>query len=133
MAQPISSVWGVRPGPEHNYIDGRTHVHHVHLFNQVTGGEHNVDLLLGCAKCRECGRPYEQSDLGDLDPAKEVNNQLSILQQNHAALMKYAGNHGVPINLGPLASIIPQGHRVTAHLGSRMLHSPRQSAAVGAK
>ena len=64
--------WIVREGPEHNSIDGRTHIHHVHLVNKVTGGEHNIDLLLSAHSCPECQRPYTQNDLGHLDPAKEI-------------------------------------------------------------
>lgn len=119
--------WAVRPGPEHNHIDGRTHVHHVHLFNQVTGGEHNVDLLLGSPKCRECQRPFEQSDLGHLDPAAEINAVIETLLGNHAAIMEYAAKNGVPVRLGPLATFIPAGHKVTQHGALKMLHTPRGS------
>jgi len=117
--------WKLRVGPEHNHVDGRTHVHHIHLFNQVTGGEHNLDLLLGTPKCPECNRPFAQSDLGSLDPAAEINKALETLQANHAAVMEYAGRHGVPVNLGPLASVLPMGHRITAHPFGRMLHVPK--------
>ena len=120
-------MWAVRSGHEHNHIDGRTHVHHVHMFNQVTGGEHNIDLLLGSPHCRECHRPFAQSDLGGLDPAAEINMALGDLMVNHAAIMEYAGKHGVPINLGPLASHIPAGHKITNHGPFKMLHVPRVS------
>jgi hypothetical protein len=117
--------WAVRQGHEHNHIDGRTHVHQVHLFNQVTGGEHNLQLLLGVAKCRECGRPFAQSDLGGLDPAAEINAAIKTLAKNHQAIMAYAGKHGIPIKLGPLATLIPAGHKAT-HVGDVvMLHVPR--------
>jgi hypothetical protein len=125
MAQPTNSVWAVRQGPEHNHIDGRTHVHHIHLFNQVTGGEHNIDLLLGSPQCRECGRPFAQSDLGGLDPAAEINAALEMLHANHTAIMAYAGKHGVPIRIGPLHSLIPTGHKVTTHGALKMMHAPR--------
>jgi hypothetical protein len=118
-------TWAVREGAEHNYIDGRTHVHQVHLFNQVTGGEHNLSLLLGCPKCRDCGRPFAQSDLGTLDPAAEINTALEALKANHDALMKYAGKHQVPVRLGSLASVIPAGHRLILAGDTRLLHSPR--------
>jgi hypothetical protein len=119
--------WAVRQGHEHNYIDGRTHVHHVHLFNQVTGGEHHIQLLLGAPSCRECGRPFAQSDLGGLDPAAEINAALETLQANHAAIMSYTAKHGHPIKLGPLATIVPAGHKVTTHGAAKMLHVPRLS------
>jgi hypothetical protein len=118
-------TWGIRQGYEHNFIDGRTHVHHVHLFNQVTGGEHNVDLLLGCPKCRECGRPYAQDDLGHLDPAAEINAILETLSANHAAVLNYAGKHQIPVRLGALASIVPAGHKVSMAGIHKMLHAPR--------
>lgn len=117
--------WAIRPGPEHDHIDGRTHVHRVHLFNQVTGGEHNVELLLGSPVCRECRRPFEQDGVSGLDPAAEINSVLSVLQHNHNRILDYAGNHGVPIKLGPLATVIPQGHRVTNHGEQKMLHAPK--------
>lgn len=118
-------MWAVRQGHEHNHIDGRTHVHHIHLFNQVTGGEHNIDLLLHAPECRECHRPFAQSDLGGLDPAAEINAALATLHANHAAIVAYAGKHGVPINLGPLAAVVPPDHRVTQHGAFRMLHVPK--------
>ncbi len=121
-------TWGIRPGHEHNHIDGRTHVHHVHLFNQVTGGEHNIDLLLGCPKCPSCQRPFAQSDLGGLDPAAEINAAIEALMENHAAIMEYAGKHRIPIGLGPLGSHIPPGHKVTNHGAFRMLHVPKHRA-----
>ena len=126
LVSEVNMAWAVRPGYEHNHIDGRTHVHNVHLFNQVTGGEHNIHLLLGVTACRECHRPYEQSDLGQLDPAAEINKALEALMGNHDAVMEYAGRHGIPIAVGPLHSIIPDGHRVTAHPFGKMLHVPRK-------
>ena len=117
--------WSVREGPLHNYIDGRTNVHHVHLVNQVTGGEHNIELLLGCPSCPVCKRPYAQSDLYNLDPAKEINDALTTLSTNHEAIMTYAQRHGHPIKLGPLASLVPSGHKITNHGDMRMLHVPR--------
>jgi hypothetical protein len=68
---------------------------------------------------------FAQSDLGGLDPAAEINAALATLHANHAAIVAYAGKHGVPINLGPLASIVPPGHRVTQHGAFRMLHVPK--------
>lgn len=118
-------MWSVRQGHEHNYIDGRTHVHHVHLANAVTGGEFNLELLLGCSACPSCKRPFIQSDLSGLDPAAEINEALSDLMANHSALMEYAGKHGHPIRLGPLAEHLPAGHRITVHGGHRLLHAPR--------
>jgi hypothetical protein len=118
-------MWELRQGHEHNHIDGRTHVHHVHLFNQVTGGEHHLQILLGCPKCRECGRPYEQNELGHLDPAAEINKALEALRGNHQALMTYAGRHGVPVRLGPLASHIPGGYKTTQHESMTLLHVPK--------
>ena len=101
----------------------------LHLFNQVTGGEHHIQLLLGAPQCRECGRPFEQSDLGGLDPEAEINKALETLMGNHDAIMEYAGKHGVPINLGPLHCHVPDGHRVTMHVTShgelKMMHVPR--------
>jgi len=120
--------WIVRPGAEHNHIDGRTHVHHVHLFNQVTGGEHNIDLLLASPTCPECRRPFAQSDLSHLDPAAEINAALETLNGNHAAIMNYAHRHGVPVALGKLASHVPSGHQVTIHGGIKMLHTPRRDS-----
>lgn len=120
-------MWEVRQGHDHNHIDGRTHVHHIHLFNQVTGGEHNIDLLLHAPECRECHRPFAQSDLGGLDPAAEINAALETLRANHDAIMDYAGKHGHPIKLGPLHCLIPDGHRVTQHGPFRMLHVPKAS------
>jgi len=117
--------WAVRSGPEHNFIDGRTHVHQVHLFNQVTGGEHNLSLLLGCPKCRDCGRPFAQSDLEKLDPAAEINAAIESLTVNHEAFMKYIGKHQVPVRLGPLARVVPQGHRLILSADAAFLHSPR--------
>lgn len=119
--------WQVRPGHEHNSIDGRTHVHHIHLFNQVTGGEHNIDLLLGAPSCRECHRPFAQDSLGYLDPAAEINAALETLMGNHIAIMEYAGKHGVPIHLGPLHSHVPPGHKITTHPFGKMLHVPRET------
>ena len=118
-------TWAVRGGPEHNFIDGRTHVHQVHLFNHVTGGEHNLSLLLGCSTCRDCGRPFAQSDLGTLDPAAEINAALEALMANHDAIMKYAGKHQVHIRLGPLAHSAPSGHLVTPESGARFLRVAR--------
>ena len=119
-------TWAVRGGPEHNFIDGRTHVHQVHLFNQVTGGEHNLSLLLACPACRDCGRPFARSsDLGTLDPAAEINAALEALMANHDAIMKYAGKHQVHIRLGPLAHSAPAGHLVTPAIGERFLRVPR--------
>ena len=112
MVLPVSGVWAVRPGHEHNHIDGRTHVHHIHLFNQVTGGEHHLQILLGVPQCRDCGRPFAQNDLGLVDPVAEINSALEALEANHQALASYAGTHGVKVKLGPLASLVPQGHGV---------------------
>lgn len=120
-------TWGIRPGYEHNFIDGRTHVHNIHLFNQVTGGEHNIHLLLGTPECRECHRPFAQSDLGNLDPAEEINQAIETLMGNHRAIMEYAGKHGVPINLGPLHSHVPDGHKITLHGDLKMMHVPRSA------
>lgn len=117
--------WQVRAGHDHNFIDGRTHVHHIHLFNQVTGGEHNLEILLGCPMCPTCRRPFEQSDLLGLDPASEINKALSILTFNHLALMGHAQRNSVPIRLGPLAEQVPLGHKITIHGDHRMLHTPK--------
>lgn len=115
-------MWTVRPGHEHNYIDGRTHVHHVHLFNAVTGGEHNLELLLGCPSCPSCNRPFEQSDLSLLDPKAEIAGQIATLTQNHQALMAYINKHGHPVRLGPLATSVPGGHRISIQGQIRMMH-----------
>lgn len=119
-------AWQVREGHEHNFIDGRTHVHHVHFFNRVTGGEHELQLLLGCPKCPACQRPFKQSDLSTLDPAAEINKTLSHLMANHNALMDYAARHGHAIRLGPLANHVPHGHKIVISPDStRHLHVPR--------
>ena len=131
MSKELSSyqgVWAVRPGHEHNHIDGRTHVHHIHLFNQVTGGEHNIDLLLHAPKCRECGRAFPNGatpvDIAE-SVAVEIENQFNILEANHAAIMDYAGRTGLPIRLGPLASHRPPGHAILLAGNLTMLRVPR--------
>ena len=115
--------WSVRSGHEHNFIDGRTHVHHIHLFNQVTGGEHSLELLLGCPTCPACKRPFEQSDLSLLDPNAEVEKHLAILGKNHEALMAYASRGSHMIRVGPLANFVPYGHKL--HEATRMLQVPK--------
>jgi hypothetical protein len=119
-------MWNVLEGPHHNYIDGRTHVHHVHLFNQVTGGEHEIQLLLHTPVCRECNRPFPQSDLGGLDPYLTISQVLSDLTLNHGAIMKYIQKHGIPVKLGPKANYVPPSHKLTTHGEIRMLHPPRE-------
>ena len=124
----MPSVWALRPGEEHNFIDGRTHVHHLHLFNQVTGGEHNIDVLLHAAKCRVCGRPFPNLADGDTSAtvASKILEELQILEENHARLMAYAAKVGVPIRLGALASHVPHGHSVvTLNSGGKLLRVPR--------
>jgi len=123
-----SGVWAVRPGHEHNHIDGRTHVHHIHLFNQVTGGEHNIDLLLHVPKCRECGRAFP-SGKAPVDiaasVAQDLQNEFDVLEKNHAEIMAYAAAAGLPIKLGALASLRPPGHSLIAVGGLNMLRVPR--------
>ena len=119
-------MWNILEGPEHNFIDGRTHVHHVHLFNRVTGGEHEVQLLLHTPTCRECNRPFEQSDLSMLDPHAETEKVLKILHQNHGAIMDYVGQHGIPIRLGPKANLVLAGHKTVIRGNTTLLHVPRK-------
>lgn len=118
-------MWQPRQGMEHNYIDGRTHVHHVHFYNSVTGGEHQVQLLLGPSACGVCGRPFEQSDLGSLDPLAETQAVLINLKANHDHLMAYIKRHGVPVMLGPLAHQVPDNQRHAVVSGNKMLLPPR--------
>ncbi len=128
MERLASGVWAVRPGHEHNHIDGRTHVHHIHLFNQVTGGEHNIDLLLHVPTCRECGRAFPGGESPiDLATAvaPQIQKELAILEQNHADIMAYAAATGLPIKLGPLAHLRPTGHTVLAVGDLKMLQVPR--------
>ena len=120
-------TWAIRPGHEHNFIDGRTQVHHVHLFNQVTGGEHNIELLLGCPCCPSCKRPFEQSDLSLLDPNAEIEKHLGVLSGNHDALMGYIAKHGHPLRIGPLGTVLPEGHRTSRVGDHRYLHGPKDS------
>lgn len=122
MEQLINGVWALRQGPEHNHIDGRTHVHHIHLFNQVTGGEHNIQFLLHVPTCRECGRAFERKE-GALDIGAAISAEIGILEANHARVMTHAKASGVPIKLGELATIVPEGHRVTFHGPYRMLRA----------
>lgn len=124
--QTPSGVWALRQGPEHNHIDGRTHVHHIHLFNQVTGGEHNIDLLLHVPACRECGRAFPGS-IFPVDAAltAEIQKQIGILEENHVNIMAYAAAAGLPIKLGQLASVKPPAHLVSLVGDMKMLHLPR--------
>lgn len=117
--------WKLREGVEHNFIEGALHVHNIHLYNAVTGGEHNLHILLGAPTCRECKRPFAQDDLGHLDPATEINNALETLMANHNAVMEYAKRTGAPVRIGPLASHVPQGHKIVTHPFGKMLHLKR--------
>jgi hypothetical protein len=114
--------WAIRQGHEHNHVDGRTHVHHIHLFNQVTGGEHNIDLLLGTPMCPNCKRPFAQDGLGHLNPAAEIEAALEALQGNHAAIMEYVQIYRVPVLLGPLAAIVPPEHKLLSVGAHKFLH-----------
>ena len=127
MAQQTpSGVWAVRPGLEHNHIDGRTHVHHIHLFNQVTGGEHNIDLLLHVPKCRECGRAFPGTAIPALPAIKgAIQAEFEILEKNHAEIMAYAAATGIPIKMGILASLKLPGHTVIPVGDTKMLQVPR--------
>ena len=118
-------MWQVKDGHEHTYLDGRTHVHHVHLVNPVTGGEHEIQLLLGAPVCRECRRPFAQSHLSTLNPHAEIEKAIAALRENHDAVMAYIQKHGIPVRLGPLASHVPEGHRTTQHGSVRLLHPVR--------
>lgn len=120
--------WAIRPGHDHNHLDGRTHVHHIHLFNQVTGGEHNIDLLLGTPMCPNCKRPFAQEYLGHLNPDAEVEAALETLNNNHRAIMEYVQHYGVPILLGPLATIVPPGHKRVAVGNDHFLHRDSKGA-----
>jgi hypothetical protein len=119
--------WQLKEGHEHNHIDGRTHVHKIHLFNQVTGGEHHIQLLLGASACRECKRSFPQSDLSALDPYAAINEEIALLSENHRAIMAYSQLHNIPIRVGPLATVVPEGHRISIQNSIRVLHPPRKA------
>ena len=125
MTEPQDN-WALRQGPEHNHIDGRTHVHNIHLFNQVTGGEHNIQLLLHVPVCRECGRAFSKNDAGGLDLAAAIEAEIKILEANHVKVMAHAQASGVPIKLGPLATLVPDGYKVSFHGPYKMLRALRQ-------
>lgn len=113
-------MWRVRGGPEHNFLDGRTLVHHIHLFNQVTGGEHNLELLLGNPSCAVCHRPFA-GVLGALDPAAHVEEALVQLRSNHDSVMAYLAAHKLPIRVGLLHEVTPNEMMPAEKNGVRFL------------
>jgi hypothetical protein len=119
-------MWQVKPGHEHNHIDGRSLQHNVHLFDDVTGAEHRIHLLLKADSCPACHRPFPKDSLGHLDPKAAVADALKMLGANLEAVMAYAHEHGVPIVLGPLATSVPAGHRLVANAGVRALLPPKK-------
>ena len=119
-------MWQKKSGVEHDSICGRTLQHVIHTYNSVTGAEHNLQLLLKVPCCATCGRPFAQTDLGILDPQAEVTKALAALQENHEAIMEYARTHNVPILIGPLATVVPEGHRAITSRAGRSLILPRR-------
>ncbi len=105
-------MWQKKPGHDHDHVDGRTHTHNIHLFNSVTGAEHNIHILLGVDGCPTCGRAYPKNDLGHIDPKAIVDEALAMLRENHAAVLAYAERHNIPVKVGPLHALIPDGHKL---------------------
>lgn len=120
-------MWQKRAGHEHDHIDGRTGVHVVRLHNPVTDGEHLLHILLGVDSCAHCKRPFPKDDLGAVDPKALVEDALAMLKANHDAVISYAEKHGIPVKLGPNASIVPEGHKVLQHGESKLLMPPRKA------
>lgn len=114
-------MWQKKPGPDHNYIDGRTMQHNIHLFNSVTGGEHNLHILLKSDCCAVCKRPFNQGHAATTDPGAELEAALAMLQPNHAAILDYSRKHNVPILIGELASTVPETHRLVTSAGRKLL------------
>lgn len=118
--------WQKKPGHEHDHICGRTLQHHIHLFNSVTGAEHNLHLRFGLYHCAACKRPFHHADIGSrdpsqLDPGAELEQALAMLNPNHEAILEYSKRHNVPILLGDLATTVPGSHRLVDPHGRRML------------
>jgi len=119
-------MWHIPNDEEHNHIDGRTHEHHIHMVNDVTGGQHDIILRLGVDSCPHCKRPYPKDDLGQLDHIQAIQEALEMLEKNHAAVMDYAAQRGIPIKVGPLHSRVPNGHRLAQSGKHKMLIPPRK-------
>lgn len=90
-------MWKKKAGPEHDHIDARTGIHHIHLDNPVTGGEHHLLIPLRAETCPHCSRPHPQDDLGAVDPKAVVQEALDMLTANHKAVLDYAAKHGIHV------------------------------------
>lgn len=119
-------AWHIPPGEENNFIDGRTHEHHVRFVNQVTGGEHHLIIRLGVDACPHCSRAHSKDDLGFADPHAIVQQEMEMLEANHAALMDYSDKHGVSIRVGEHHTYAPEGRKLIQRHGERHLTPPRK-------
>ena len=124
-------TWGIRPGYEHNFIDGRTHVHHIHFLNGVTGGEHEVQLVLGCPSCPTCKRPFARESLNVLNPIEEAQKAMDALEANYKALVDYVNRWKVPVRIGPLANIMLTDSRTLVIGDQQYLEFPVEQKSLG--
>jgi len=119
-------MWQKKAGHEHDHVDGRTHTHHIHLFNSVTGAEHNIHIQLGLPSCPTCGRAYPTDDIGNLDPKSIVQAEVQALQERHGALLAYAEKHGIAVKVGDLHSVVPDSHKAIQVGAHKMLMPQRK-------
>ena len=96
--------------------------------NAIQEHQHQVavQLLLHVPVCRECGRAFYKNDAGGLDLAAAIEAEIKILEANHVKVMAHAQASGVPIKLGPLATLVPDGYKVSFHGPYKMLRALRQ-------
>lgn len=89
--------WQKKNTAEHKEVlDMQTGMHIIPLIHP-SGAEHKLQINVRHESCPHCGHVHPQTELGELDVKKIVEDEIALLNQNQAAVADYVARHRLPV------------------------------------
>lgn len=82
---------------KHEFADLQRGMHVITLHEPETGAEHKLQVTIGPEACPHCGHLTPTSNLGELNLAEHISNEINALNQSHAQMRAYSQKHRVKI------------------------------------
>ena len=79
------------------FADLRTGMHVTTLHDPETGAEHKLQIQIGADCCPHCGHATPKTNLGELNIAEHVSNEIAARNQSHADMRAFAQKHRVQV------------------------------------
>ena len=79
------------------HLDLRTGYHVITLSDPETGHTHKLQIQIGADSCPHCGHVRPKTNLGQIDPKRHIEEELTALTKSHTEQRLYAAKHNVRV------------------------------------